>query len=442
MLFNTLDFGIFLSLVFALYWTLGRGKVHVQNYILLLASYFFYGYWDWWFLSLLFISSATDFWVGIKLNQTDSDKHRKFLLSLSVFVNLGLLFSFKYFNFFIGSFIEKFSFAGFIFTRNDVSFILPIGISFYTLQTLSYTIDVYKRRITPTHNWVEFFTYVSFFPQILLGLFKKIVIADACGRQVDLIFSDYQNLDGSTLLLGAIYFLFQVYGDFSGYSDMAIGMGRLFGINLSQNFNYPFLSQNPRELWQRWHISLTTWFRDYVYIPLGGNRKSEFRTQLNILIVFLLSGLWHGAYWTFIVWGAIHGLVLLADRNLSHLKSYLGKKSRLEIPSFSALSFLLTLTVFTYFSLSSVFFRSATIPEALHYFSRMFGPGLFSIPQYYSKLFILIPFTFFEWYQRNKTHALEISHWKKWQRWLVYYIFMAFISYYFTTDRPYIYFQF
>jgi len=341
LLFNTLDFGIFFSIVFALYWTLGKKSVKAQNYILLLASYFFYGYWDWWFLILLFISSATDFLVAILLDQTSSARRRKLLLSISLIVNLGLLFSFKYFNFFIGSFIEKFSFAGFVFTRNDVSFILPIGISFYTLQTLSYTIDVYRKHIPATRNWVEFFTYVSFFPQlaagpieragkmlpqfkvlrsfdytaakdgmrqILLGLFKKIVIADACGRQVDLIFSDYQNLNGSTLFIGAIYFLFQVYGDFSGYSDMAIGMGRLFGLKLSQNFHYPFLAKNPRELWQRWHISLTTWFRDYVYIPLGGNRQSEFRTQVNLLIVFLLSGLWHGAYWTFIVWGLTYSL--------------------------------------------------------------------------------------------------------------------------------------
>ena len=336
MLFNTVDFAVFLPIVLLLYWSVFKNSLRLQNIFIVLVSYFFYACWDWRFLGLIFLSSLVDYTIGLQFNKPLSQKYKKYLLGFSVLFNLGLLFTFKYFNFFIDTFTSVFSFFGTQMQPTSISIILPVGISFYTFQTLSYTIDLYKEKITPTKNIVAFFAFVSFFPQlvagpierasrllpqfakkrkfeyskqvdglrlILGGLFKKMVIADNCALLANQIFDSYPTQSGSTLFAGAVFFAFQIYGDFSGYSDIAIGSSRLLGFDLMKNFNFPYLSQNMSEFWKRWHISLSSWFRDYVYIPLGGSRVSNGRLVLNIVIVFLVSGLWHGANLTFVFWG-------------------------------------------------------------------------------------------------------------------------------------------
>ena len=344
MLFNTVDFAVFLPIVLLLYWSVFKNSLRLQNIFIVLVSYFFYACWDWRFLGLIFLSSLVDYTIGLQFNKPLSQKYKKYLLGFSVLFNLGLLFTFKYFNFFIDTFTNVFSFFGTQMQPSSISIILPVGISFYTFQTLSYTIDLYKEKITPTKNIVAFFAFVSFFPQlvagpierasrllpqfakkrkfeyskqvdglrlILGGLFKKMVIADNCALLANQIFDSYPTQSGSTLFAGAVFFAFQIYGDFSGYSDIAIGSSRLLGFDLMKNFNFPYLSQNMSEFWKRWHISLSSWFRDYVYIPLGGSRVSNGRLVLNIVIVFLVSGLWHGANLTFVFWGGIHALFVI-----------------------------------------------------------------------------------------------------------------------------------
>ncbi|MBC8266864.1 MAG: MBOAT family protein, partial [Flavobacteriales bacterium] len=316
MLFNSLDFSIFLPLVFFIYWFFLKHNLKLQNFFLLVVSYIFYGWWDWRFLVLIFTSSIVDYSIGLKFADV-KDVNRKYYLYLSLLLNLGLLAFFKYYNFFISSFIDAFTFFGIPFEASTLKIILPVGISFYTFQTLSYTIDVYKKKLHPTNNIIEFFAFVSFFPQlvagpieratnllpqfskkrtfdytkaidglkqILWGLFKKIIIADNCAEYVNLIFDNSADYNGATLLLGAVLFAFQIYGDFSGYSDIAIGTARLFGFNLMQNFSVPYFSRDIAEFWRRWHISLSTWFRDYLYIPLGGSRGSLFKKIRNVFI--------------------------------------------------------------------------------------------------------------------------------------------------------------
>jgi D-alanyl-lipoteichoic acid acyltransferase DltB (MBOAT superfamily) len=305
MLFNSLDFAIFLPVVFLLYWFVFQKKIKAQNALVALASYVFYGWWDWRFLSLIIFSSVIDYFIGLQLENIKKDRYRSLLLWTSIFVNLGLLGFFKYFNFFIDNFLDAFSFFGYQIPNTSLNIILPVGISFYTFQTLSYTIDVYRKQLKPTKDFVAFTAFVSFFPQlvagpierasnllpqfykkrkfdysiavdgmrqILWGLFKKIVIADNCAKYANEIFNNSGNYSGTTLLLGALFFTFQIYGDFSGYSDIAIGTSRLFGFKLMKNFAFPYFSRDIAEFWRRWHISLSSWFRDYLYIPLGGSR--------------------------------------------------------------------------------------------------------------------------------------------------------------------------
>ena len=342
MLFNSIEFAIFLPIVFILYWFVTNRNLKIQNILLVCASYLFYGWWDWRFLSLIFFSSIVDYLVGIGLSKTEKTGKRKFLLLISIFVNLGFLGVFKYFNFFAENFAQAFTLFGSSIEPNRLNIILPVGISFYTFQTLSYSIDVYKKKLQPTKDIVAFFAFVSFFPQlvagpieratnllpqfykkrefsydkatdgmrqILWGLFKKMVIADNCARLVNDIFDNFETFSGSTLLFGIVLFAFQIYGDFSGYSDIAIGTSRLFGFNLKRNFAFPYFSRDIAEFWRRWHISLSTWFRDYVYIPLGGSRGGKFSQVRNIFIIFIVSGFWHGANWTFIVWGALNAYI-------------------------------------------------------------------------------------------------------------------------------------
>ncbi len=344
MLFNSLDFAIFLPIVFILYWFVTNKSLSLQNLLIIVASYAFYAWWDWRFLALIAFSTLVDYVIGNTLKSTQVTRRRQLLLATSLIFNLGLLGFFKYFNFFIESWIDAWSMFGITMQASTLSIILPVGISFYTFQTLSYTIDVYRNKLEPSHSLVQFAAYVSFFPQlvagpierasnllpqfqklrvfdsqfamsgiylIVWGLFKKVVVADNCAFFVNQIFDAPQGYSSMELFLGAILFGFQIYGDFSGYSDMAIGIGRLFGFSLMTNFSFPYFSRDIAEFWRRWHISLSTWFRDYVYIPLGGSKGSRWLSIRNVLIVFLVSGFWHGANWTFIIWGAVHALLFL-----------------------------------------------------------------------------------------------------------------------------------
>ena len=356
MLFNSIDFAFFLPIIFILYWYVFNRNLKLQNFLIVAASYVFYGWWDWRFLSLILFSTIVDFSIGKALKNTHKEKQRKALLWTSILVNLGFLGFFKYYNFFLDNFISAFTFFGHQISANSLNIILPVGISFYTFQTLSYTIDVYKKKMEPTEDFISFTAFVSFFPQlvagpierasnllpqffkkrvfdktkaidglhqILWGLFKKIVIADNCATYANEIFANYHDLSGSTLFLGGVFFAFQIYGDFSGYSDIAIGTARLFGFDLMRNFAYPYFSRDIAEFWRRWHISLSTWFRDYLYIPLGGSRGGMSQKIKNTFIIFIVSGFWHGANWTFIIWGALNAIyflpLLLSKNNRNNL---------------------------------------------------------------------------------------------------------------------------
>jgi len=343
MLFNSIEFLLFLPLTFALYWAF-KDKFTAQNFLLLVFSYIFYGWWDVRFLSLIIFSSAVDFTLGIQISKSSNDRKRKLLLGLSLVTNLGLLGFFKYYNFFLESFIGAFESINIHLHATTLKIILPVGISFYTFQTLSYTIDIYRKKFIPTRNVIAFFAFVSFFPQLvagpierastllpqffkkrsfnyafaadgmrqmLWGFFKKMVVADNCAQIVDTIFKNPEVYNGPTLWVAIILFSFQIYCDFSGYSDIAIGTAKLFGFDLMTNFKVPYFARDIGEFWRRWHISLTTWFRDYVYIPLGGSRGTIRKTLINVIIVFVVSGFWHGANWTFIFWGFLNAVLFL-----------------------------------------------------------------------------------------------------------------------------------
>ncbi|WP_369862842.1 MBOAT family protein [Aquimarina sp. Aq107] len=414
-----------------------------------------------------------DFLVASQL-QTTTRVRKKILLGISLFFNLGVLFVFKYFNFFIETFTEAFLLFGKPISYSSLQLVLPVGISFYTFQTLSYTIDVYRERIRATNDFISFFAFVSFFPQlvagpierasnllpqfnksrvfnysksidglrlILGGLFKKMVIADNCAVIVNRLFEDYTAYSGSTLLCGAIFFGFQIYGDFSGYSDIAIGSARLLGFDLKQNFNFPYLSKNLIEFWRRWHISLSTWFRDYVYIALGGNRVSKFRLVFNILVVFLLSGLWHGANLTFIFWGLIHGIILIFTvfiNNETKFGVFLQNQNSIVV------DFLRMSITFFIVTIAWVFFRADSITEAFGYLDRIFSSTLFSIPQG-NKLFLilLIGYLGIEWFQKKREHLLDIQYISsKSIRYLIYYVTVFVVFYYAGDLQTFIYFQF
>ncbi len=363
MLFNSIEFAIFLPIVFILYWFVTNKNLKLQNILLVLASYVFYGWWDWRFLSLIVFSSFVDYSVGVALSKTTLVRKRKALLWTSILINLGFLGFFKYFNFFAESFADAFTLFGRHMETSRLEILLPVGISFYTFQTLSYSIDVYKRKLEPTKDVVAFFAFVSFFPQlvagpieratnllpqfykkrhfvyaravdgmrqILWGLFKKMVIADNCAEYANQIFNNYEDYSGSTLFLGALFFTFQIYGDFSGYSDIAIGTSRLFGFNLMQNFAFPYFSRDIAEFWRRWHISLSTWFRDYLYIPLGGSRGGTWMKVRNTFIIFIVSGFWHGANWTFIIWGFLNALYFLPLLIMKKNRVHTGRRRKIS----------------------------------------------------------------------------------------------------------------
>jgi len=441
MLFNSIDFVIFLPIVFILYWFVTNSNLKLQNLLIVAASYLFYGWWDWRFLSLILFSTIIDYSIGRKLRTEENQNKRKILLWSSILVNLGFLGFFKYYNFFLDNFVTAFSFFGAEINPQGLNIILPVGISFYTFQTLSYTIDVYKRKLEPTKDFIAFSAFVSFFPQlvagpieratnllpqfyikrnfdyskaidgmrqILWGLFKKIVIADNCAQYANTIFNNSSDYSGSTLIIGAIFFTFQIYGDFSGYSDIAIGTSRLFGFNLKQNFAFPYFSRDIAEFWRRWHISLSTWFRDYLYIPLGGSRGGNWNKIRNIFIIFLVSGFWHGANWTFIVWGALNALyflpVFLTNNNRNNLDIVAHNKYLPSIKEFSLMCLTFGLTVFAW-----IFFRANNVEHAIEYITGIFSNSLFSIPELRPTNIILLIcfFMTIEWFGREGQHTLS-----------------------------------
>lgn len=479
MLFNSIDFGIFLPIVFLLYWFVANRTIRFQNFFIVVASYIFYGWWDWRFLSLITFSTILDYTIGIGFSKTEKQNGRKALLWISILVNLGFLGFFKYFNFFLDSFVTAFSFFGIKITGYSLHVILPVGLSFYTFQSLSYTIDVYKKKLAPTNDFIAYAAFVSFFPQLvagpigravdllpqfhkprifdydkavdgmrqmLWGLFKKIVIADNCAEYANLIFNNSSEYSGSTLLVGALLFSIQIYCDFSGYSDIAIGTARLFGINLMRNFAFPYFSRDIAEFWRRWHISLSTWFRDYVYFPLGGSQGSKWMSVRNIFITFIVSGFWHGANWTFIVWGAINAFyflpLLLTNKNRDNIEIVAQGK---YFPSLWELvnmlvTFALTLVAW-------IFFRAKNIDHGFTYLTGIFSNSLFVTPEVFPKakiILLIILFFIIEWLGREQQYAIATLgvKWKRPLRHALYYAFVIVIIYYSGKQQEFIYFQF
>jgi len=478
MLFNSIEYAIFLPIVFLFYWFIVNKNLKLQNFFLLTVSYIFYGWWDWRFLILIVFSSMVDYLVGMGLEKQQDKAKRKLLLLTSIFVNISFLGFFKYYNFFAENFIKAFTIFG---THPDITslnIILPVGISFYTFQTLSYSIDVYRGKFKPTKDIIAFFAFVAFFPQlvagpieratnllpqfykkryfeydkavdgmrqILWGLFKKIVIADNCARYANVIFSNYSDYSGSTLVIGLLLFTFQIYGDFSGYSDIAIGTARLFGFNLMRNFAFPYFSRDIAEYWRRWHISLSSWFRDYVYIPLGGSRGSTLMKIRNTFIIFLVTGFWHGANWTFVAWGFINACYFLPLMLMKQNRKYLDVVAEGKmLPNIKEL-FQMGSTFFIT-CLARVFFRSESISGAFHYIRIMFSTSLLTIPSILPKRLIpaIILFVVIEWIQREKQHALQIDSFKLPEvvKWGVYYALVIIIIVFGGTQQEFFYFQF
>jgi len=460
--FTTLTFVLFLVTVFFLYWGLRRRTA--QNVLLVLASFVFYAWWDYRFTVLMLISGVTDFLVGLGLGKAVRRPSRRLLLLTSLVVNLGMLGFFKYFGFFVETFQALLERLGYQPHPVTLRIVLPVGISFYTFQTLSYTLDIYRGALRPTRRFIDYMSYVTFFPQlvagpieragrllpqfsadrrfdyhsaaeggrlILWGFVKKLVIADNMAVIVDAVYADPTAGTGPQLLLATVAFAFQIYCDFSGYSDIAIGTGRLFGINLTRNFAYPYFSLSLAEFWRRWHISLSTWFRDYVYIPLGGSQRSRPRRAANVVATFTLSGLWHGASWNFIIWGGLNGVVALPS--LFGRRGSRGPPS--EIPggerTLPSMRSLLAMGVtFAVICFGWVFFRAGSLSDAILILERI-GQDAVSLRAYagvrhvlsaYDRLslVLLAVFVAVEWLQRRHLHPLDLPRWPVWGRWGVY----------------------
>jgi D-alanyl-lipoteichoic acid acyltransferase DltB (MBOAT superfamily) len=469
MLFNSIDFAIFLPIVFILYWFVTDKNLKLQNLLILTASYVFYGWWDWRFLSLIAFSTIVDYSVGLKLKNEENQKKRKILLWISIIVNLGFLGLFKYYNFFLDSFISAFLFFGSEIKVNSLNIILPVGISFYTFQTLSYSIDVYKRELEPTRDFIAFSAFVSFFPQlvagpieraanllpqfykkrtfiydvfsdgvklIIIGFFMKLLVADRASIYVNAVFNNVSNHNGLTFIAATILFAFQIYGDFAGYSLIAIGTAKLFGFSLMTNFIRPYFSRSVGEFWKRWHISLSTWFRDYLYIPLGGNRVSYPRWLFNTMFTFVISGLWHGANWTFVIWGALNGFYLI-------IESVIFKNKKRNIIS--------VITTFILICFSWIFFRANNTHDAIYIIKSIAtNPGTLYIPggddviaPVYSVIAIFILFVV----EMKKEYLNDLFTLSKnkytFIRWSYYSAIIFFILYIGVFDSSqFIYFQF
>ncbi|MEL1240161.1 MBOAT family O-acyltransferase [Flavobacterium flavipallidum] len=445
MFFNSLTFAIFLPIVFVLYWFVFNKNKTTQNSLLIIASYYFYSCWDWRFLFLLVFSTFLDYYTGIRIEKSQKESGRKFWFWLSIGVNLGFLGLFKYYNFFAASFAELLNGVGLKTSPFLLDVVLPVGISFYTFHGLSYVIDIYYKRIKAEYNFVDYSLFVSYFPllvagpierathllpeikekrsfdfeqakagiyQFIWGLVKKVVIADTCATYANAIFDHYPSMNSLSLILGAVYFAFQIYGDFSGYSDMALGMSKLFGLELLRNFNYPYFSRDIAEFWRRWHISLSSWFRDYLYIPLGGSKGGLWMKIRNTFIIFLVSGFWHGANWTYVIWGFINALyflpLLLRKSNRNNIDTVVLDRSWESVKV--VLNILLT---FALSCLAWVFFRASTISDAFYYLQKMFINGEF-VSQYlanerynYELVLMILAFVMVEWNNRIKEEPIS-----------------------------------
>ncbi|AEV99436.1 acyltransferase [Niastella koreensis] len=473
MLFNSINYALFLPVVFTLYWAI---KSHSwKNRLLLAASYFFYACWDWRFLFLLMFSTGLDYVTGIKIQSTS---YKKLWLWLSIIINVGFLGIFKYYDFFVISFINFISHVGFKVHPATLNVILPVGISFYTFHGLSYVIDVYKGRINSEKNVIDYCLFVSFFPllvagpierathllpqlkkkrafnydqaadglkQILWGLFKKIAIADQCAVYANMIFKDATSYSGSTLTAGALFFAIQIYGDFSGYSDIALGTAKLFGIELLRNFAYPYFSRDIAEFWRRWHISLSSWFRDYLYIPLGGSKGNKTKVIRNILIIFLVSGFWHGANWTFIIWGLLNAIYMLPSiilrTNRTNLEIVAKDKSMPSVKEIAQITLTFCLTVFAW-----IFFRASDLSHAFSYIAGIFSYSFFTFPQItpVPLLFLIMILFAIEWLGRRQHYALSGigCRWPQVYRLALYFCLTAIIIYFSGAEQQFIYFQF
>lgn len=473
MQFNSLEYILFLPIVFMIYWALRR-YVKAQNIFIVGASYLFYGWWDWRFLILIIFTTLSSYGCGlIMLHYADNRFWQKWVNAINIIVNLSILGFFKYYNFFADSFAHIMNAIGIQAGYVTLNIVLPVGISFYTFQALSYTIDVYKRRVSATSDIVAFAAYISFFPQlvagpierasnllpqfqiarhfdyvkavdgmrqILWGLFKKVVVADNCAIVVDQVFNNYESFSSANLIWAAVLFSIQIYGDFSGYSDIAIGTAKLFGIELMRNFRVPYFSRDIAEFWRRWHISLNTWFRDYVYIPLGGSRCGKTKILRNTLIVFVLSGLWHGANWTFVCWGLYHALLfiplILMGVNRKHLDDLSPKKGAIK-------ELLQIIVTFILVTIGWIIFRADNIVEALDYISHIFIAGGCSLISSKTIVVYLIILFIFEWNYRTCNHALYLVNIKyRWLRYVIYYALLALIWINSSSVEQFIYFQF
>lgn len=466
MQFDSYIYAIFLAAVFCLYWVL-RKHLQWQNLLLLAASYLFYGWWDWRFLGLIVITSASTFLTGLLIKDNKSVRSRAWVTA-NIILNIGILATFKYFNFFRDTFADCMRLVGINPDFPTINILLPVGISFYTLQAISYTIDVYRGKCQPTRNILAFFVYIAFFPQlvagpierasnllpqflkkkqfdydnavigmrqILWGLVKKLVIADNMAGYVDTLLYHPSIMSASSIVMAAIIFAIQIYTDFSGYSDIAIGSARLLNIKLQANFRYPFFSRSMKELWQRWHISLMTWFRHYLYFPLGGSRCGKWRTCLNIMVVFAVSGLWHGADWTFVIWGTVNGLLLLPFVFLSK-KTYKTEYATWRDIPMCILTFLI-------FALVFLAFRSPNFEHLTECMKVLCSTSYLSIPMGVTALFYIVPFAVVEWIGRKQEFPLMTIPLPATLRWLIYIGLMFLIAYYSAgRNIQYIYFQF
>ena len=482
MLFNTLPFFLFLPVVFVLHWFVFGKRGKWQNLLLLVASYYFYACWDYRFLLLLIFSTALDFFSGLRIQSAATERARKAWLYASIGINLGFLAVFKYYNFFVTSLVEAFEHLGLHVNVWTFKILLPVGISFYTFHGISYVIDVYKRRVLPTTTVLDYSLFVSYFPLlvagpierashllpqvqkerkfnytqsvegcrlILWGMFKKVVIADSLAGTVDAIFNNYQHENGVTLIIGAIAFSFQIYGDFSGYSDIALGTAKLFGFELLSNFKFPYFSRDVAEFWRRWHISLSSWFRDYLYIPLGGSKNGKFKAIRNTFIIFLVSGFWHGASWNFIAWGFIHACgflpLLILNRNRKHVTDVVAQDRKL--PNLKELWQMTT--TFAFVTFAWVFFRADTISDATGYLMQIFRSEFFGV--YIGKYFyqIIVPVIFIillivlDW--KNRLNERDIRVLKAKNSFWIHSILLLIVLIHFfkgESNLGFIYFQF
>lgn len=478
MLFNSFDFLLFLPIVFLLYWFVFKSR-KIQNLFLVAASYVFYGWWDWRFLFLIAITSICSYASGILLERYEGRRKWQWMVSFAnITLNLLILGVFKYYNFFMESFEGLFRSIGYQIDWVTLDVILPVGISFYTFQALSYTIDVYKKKLPATHDIVEFFAYICFFPQlvagpieratnllpqfqhnrtfnydravdgakqILWGFVKKILIADRCAIIVDFYWNQYQEIPGLTLLILGVLFTFQIYCDFSGYSDIAIGCAKLFGIQLTKNFDNPYFSRSIPEFWRRWHISLMTWFRDYIYIPLGGSRCSKWKVIRNVFIVWGVSGLWHGADWTFVCWGLFHAtllsfyIILGINSKYKHIVAFGHYLPNIREAMQMIVTFFLVV-------IGWIIFRSDSMSQASGFLQSICTNKFFNPSALYGLKELILCFAFLtiEWWQRDKPFVLLMQGIKsQFVKWAIC-IGIAVFSYFYMADSisKFIYFQF